>query len=250
MAIGYAKVFVDIGAFIADADDVDDKPDETPLSATLTLTPQLVEGKPLVYDNGTTKTLKLVAPIEVPIGPAGVINHQGKDYVMVLAPTSVETNMVGQLQYQASFSDVRYGNARTKIDPIYFYVSPDDEINLAEHTGVVPVINTGPAAGPDTGAPTPIGTLFLPTVGDFEHSYTLTSGTFDVDAELYYLIGSAPTPSVRWDYDLDDDTASIVKASTAVAPIASGTPYWLMFKPTAAGTARELLTGTVRKGIS
>ena len=126
MPIGSAKVWVDIGVFLADADDANDEPDETPLTATLTLTPMILDdGEALVYDNAGVGELKLIAPIVVSIGPNGQINHQGRDYVKVIAPTSIETNIGEEpLQYRADFTDVRYGNARVKLKSIHFDVQP------------------------------------------------------------------------------------------------------------------------------
>lgn len=150
MPIGYAKVSVDIGAFVADADDPDDLPDDTPLTATMTLTPMIDPsgGRPLVYNDGGVQKLKAVTDLVVQVGPYGKVNHQGRDYVKVIAPTATETNLAS-LQWRASFTDVRYGTSRIKLNDIYFYAVPGVDVNLAEHVNVAPnniavLISRGP----------------------------------------------------------------------------------------------------------
>ncbi|QDF17126.1 minor tail protein [Gordonia phage William] len=104
-----------------------------------------------------------------------------------------------------------------------------------------------PPAGNDNGAPTPTGVLHLPAVGDFTYSYRLSNGEFAEGAELYYLLGAAPAPTLRWNFDIDGDTATIVVAVADHGSVPPGTRFWLLHKASAMSPAKELLTGPVRK---
>jgi len=94
---------------------------------------------------------------------------------------------------------------------------------------------------------TPILDLNLPTVGDFVYSYRLSTGQYDDDAELYYLFGTAESQPVRWDFDIDNDTATIHIPGPEVSEVDAGMRYWLMFKQDAAAPTRELQTGLAKK---
>lgn len=138
MPIGYAAVRVNITSFVVDGIDSDDLPDDRPLTAEVTFTPMIQAGKTLQYDDGGVTKLKAIAPVgPIAIGSTGDISNQGRDYVKLVAPTAVESNL-SQLQWKATFSDIRLGGvlAPVKIDPIYFWVLPGDDINLADHVNV------------------------------------------------------------------------------------------------------------------
>ncbi|WP_009473888.1 SGNH/GDSL hydrolase family protein [Rhodococcus sp. JVH1] len=137
MALGYSTVRVNVTALVIDGVDSDDLPDDTPLTGTLTLTPMVAEGSTILYDDAGTLKMKALTMLEVPIDNQGNINHRNRDYVKIVAPTAATTNMA-ELQWRATFSDLKYGTKSTRINPIYFYAVPDAEINLAEHVNVAP----------------------------------------------------------------------------------------------------------------
>ncbi|MDF3308700.1 SGNH/GDSL hydrolase family protein [Rhodococcus sp. T2V] len=137
MALGYSTVRVNVTALVVDGVDSDDLPDDTPLTGTLTLTPMVAEGSTILYDDAGTLKMKALTTLEVSIDSQGNINHRNRDYVKVVAPTPATTNMA-ELQWRATFSDLKYGSKSTRINPIYFYAVPDTEINLAEHVNVAP----------------------------------------------------------------------------------------------------------------
>ncbi|QDF15401.1 minor tail protein [Gordonia phage Mollymur] len=95
--------------------------------------------------------------------------------------------------------------------------------------------------------PTPVADLNLPTLGDYAYTYRLTGGSFASGAELYYAIGEAPAPDVRWDFELDGGVASIVVPGLDIADISTGETYWLMYRASTGAPTTELLTGKVRK---
>lgn len=137
MALEYSTVRINITTIAADGIDVDDIPDDTPLTGSLELTPMIAAGSAIQYDDGGTLKLKTVSPITVDIGVTGDISHQGRDYVKVLAPTASTTNLA-QLQWRASFKNLRYGSQVITMQPIYFYATPGAEINLADNVNVAP----------------------------------------------------------------------------------------------------------------
>lgn len=137
MALEYSTVRINITTIAADGIDVDDIPDDTPLTGSLELTPMIAAGSAIQYDDGGTLKLKTVSPIAVDIGVTGDISHQGRDYVKVLAPTASTTNLA-QLQWRASFKNLRYGSQVITMQPIYFYATPGAEINLADNVNVAP----------------------------------------------------------------------------------------------------------------
>lgn len=137
MALEYSTVRINITTIAADGIDVDDIPDDTPLTGTLELAPMIAAGSAIQYDDGGTLKLKTVSPITVDIGVTGDISHQGRDYVKVLAPTASTTNLA-QLQWRASFKNLRYGSQVITMQPIYFYATPGAEINLADNVNVAP----------------------------------------------------------------------------------------------------------------
>ena len=137
MALEYSTVRINITTIAADGIDVDDIPDDTPLTGSLELTPMIAAGSAIQYDDGGTLKLKTVSPITVDIGITGDIDHHGRDYVKVLAPTASTTNLA-QLQWRASFKNLRYGSQVITMQPIYFYATPGAEINLADNVNVAP----------------------------------------------------------------------------------------------------------------
>lgn len=137
MALKYSTVRVNVTSIVADGIDEDDTPDDKPLTGTMVLTPMVDATAAIQYDDGGTLKLKTVSVIRADISLSGDVSHQGRDYVKVLAPTAATTNLT-QLQWQASFVNLRYGTQAVSIKPIYFYAEPDAEINLAEHVNVAP----------------------------------------------------------------------------------------------------------------
>ncbi|WP_261949524.1 hypothetical protein, partial [Rhodococcus sp. T9N] len=137
MALEYSTVRINITTIAADGIDVDDIPDDTPLTGSLELAPMIAAGSAIQYDDGGTLKLKTVSPITVDLGVTGDISHQGRDYVKVLAPTASTTNLA-QLQWRASFKNLRYGSQVITMQPIYFYATPGAEINLADNVNVAP----------------------------------------------------------------------------------------------------------------
>ena len=191
MPIGYAEVRVNITSFVVDGIDSDDLPDDKPLTAQLFLTPMIQKGRTLQYDeDGVTKlkAVGVVGPIE--IGSTGDISHQGRNYVKVVAPTAVETNL-SQLQWKAEFKDIRLGGvlAPVSIDPIYFWVNPGDQINLADHVNVAAstavVLSRGQRG---------YGVLGFESVdGDLVVQYESADGVVEQTVEL-----PAPVVSADW----------------------------------------------------
>jgi hypothetical protein len=137
MALEYSTVRVNITTIAADGIDFDDIPDDTPLTGTLELAPMIAAGSAIQYDDSGTLKLKTVSPVTVDIGITGDIAHQGRDYVKVLAPTASTTNLA-QLQWRASFKNLRFGSQVIAMQPIYFYATPGADINLADHVNVAP----------------------------------------------------------------------------------------------------------------
>lgn len=149
----------------------------------------------------------------------------------------------GYAVYWTATPELKWNNTKLPSTPITFGPPDADvtEVHLND------LINVTPPDGADIGRQTPRGDLHLPTVGDYEYTYTLGGGDFDTDSELYYLIGNPPASLTRWDFALEDNIATVTKPNAAVALVAAGTKYWLMFKADATSPARELLTGVVRK---
>ena len=101
----------------------------------------------------------------------------------------------------------------------------------------------------DIGVPTPKGTLFLPTVGDFIWSFSVEGDPLPAGSELMLLLGNPPTPSVRWDFVVSGGSASIKVESDEVASVAQMTKWWLVLvtDPVDPDTRIELATGMVKK---
>lgn len=137
MALGYSTVRVNVTALVIDGIDSDDLPDDTPLSGTIVLTPMIQAGRSIQYDDAGVLKLKALTEMEVDIGATGDISNHNRDFVKVVAPTAATTNMA-DLQWKATFKNLRYGLKSTSLDPIYFYALPDAVINLAEHVNVAP----------------------------------------------------------------------------------------------------------------
>jgi hypothetical protein len=138
MALGYSTVRVNVTSLVIDGADSDDLPDTVPLTGTIVFKPMLKPGKAIRYtdDDGIDK-LKALTEMEVSLDNLGNINHQNRNYVKVPAPTAATTNM-GELQWQAEFIGLKYGDKFVALEPIYFYAVPDAEINLANHVNVAP----------------------------------------------------------------------------------------------------------------
>ena len=137
MALGYSTVRVNVTALVVDGIDSDDLPDDTPLSGTLVLTPMMQAGRSIQYDDTGVLKLKALTEFEVDLGATGDISHRNRDYVKVVAPSAATTNMA-ELQWKATFKNLKYGTKATSLDAIYFYAVSDAEINLAEHVNVAP----------------------------------------------------------------------------------------------------------------
>jgi hypothetical protein len=137
MTLGYSTVRLNVTALVIDGVDTDDLPDEATLSGTITLSPMIQTGRTIQYDDGGVLKLKALTEMEVDIGATGDISHRNRDYVKVVAPTVATTN-TEELQYKATFKNLKVGTRSINIDPIYFYAVPDVVINLAEHVNVAP----------------------------------------------------------------------------------------------------------------
>lgn len=137
MAVGYTTVRVNVGAFILDGLDLNDLFDDEPVTGKLVLEPMLEPGKPVQVDDNGVMKIKAIAPFPVDIGATGDISHRGRDYVTVPAPTSATTN-IGQLQWKATFKDLKYGLTPITVPAIYFWAVPGAEVNLAEEVNVAP----------------------------------------------------------------------------------------------------------------
>ncbi|MFF1531480.1 hypothetical protein, partial [Cellulomonas sp. NPDC058312] len=137
MALGYSTVRVNVTALVIDGIDSDDLPDDTPLSGTIVLTPMVQTGRAIQYDDDGVLKLKALTEFEADLGVTGDISHRNRDYLKVVAPTAATTNMA-ELQWKATFKNLKYGTKSTSLDPIFFYAVPDTEINLAEHVNVAP----------------------------------------------------------------------------------------------------------------
>ena len=137
MPVGFTTVRVNVGAFIIDGLDLDDLFDDEPVTGKLVLEPMLEPGKPVQVDDNGVMKIKAIAQFPVDIGATGDISHRGRDYVTVPAPTSATTN-IGQLQWKATFKDLKYGLTPITVPAIYFWAVPGAEVNLAEEVNVAP----------------------------------------------------------------------------------------------------------------
>lgn len=103
----------------------------------------------------------------------------------------------------------------------------------------------------DIGRRTPVGSMFLPSVGDWSYAYTVAEGSNPLDPtwRLYLAIGEAPSPVTEWDFTIAEDglSASIRVESTDVQLVAKNTRFWLMLQTDDNEPGVELLTGKVVK---
>lgn len=138
MPIGHTKVRINLGAWVADDSDPDDLTQDIALSGGLMFTPMMASNRVVQYDDGGQIKGKMILPVgPIPLGPLGTIAYQTYDYVKVIAPTTATTNL-SSLQYRVDFVDIRNGETRLKLEPIYFWAVPDEEINLIEQMNVAP----------------------------------------------------------------------------------------------------------------
>ncbi|WP_322544477.1 hypothetical protein U2G91_17225 [Rhodococcoides fascians] len=137
MPLAATKVRINVGALLIDGVDEDDAPDDVPISGKMILAPMLDPTRPVQVDEGGVRKIRVITSMEVGIGLDGSVSHRGRDYVNVPAPTSLTSN-VAQLQWRATFPNLKYGSTSVTIPPIYFWAEPGLEVNLAEHINVGP----------------------------------------------------------------------------------------------------------------
>ncbi|OZE92435.1 hypothetical protein CH298_02565 [Rhodococcoides fascians] len=135
--MGYTTVRVNVGALIIDGIDDDDVYDDVPVSGKLLLEPMIDPGRPVQVADGGRMKIKAIAPFPVDIGLNGEISHRNRDYVTVPAPTAATSN-VAQLQWKATFLDLKYGIAPVAVPPIYFWAEPGLQIDLGDHINIAP----------------------------------------------------------------------------------------------------------------
>lgn len=135
--MGYTTVRVNVGALIIDGIDDDDIYDDVPVSGKLLLEPMIDPGKPVQVSDGGRMKIKAIAPFPVDIGLTGEISHRNKEYVTVPAPTSATSN-VAQLQWRATFLDLKYGTTAVSVPPIFFWAEPGLSIDLGDHINIAP----------------------------------------------------------------------------------------------------------------
>lgn len=212
MALEYSTVRVNITTIAADGIDFDDIPDDTPLTGTLELAPMIAAGSAIQYDDSGTLKLKTVSPVTVDIGITGDIAHQGRDYVKVLAPTASTTNLA-QLQWRASFKNLRFGSQVIAMQPIYFYATPGTEINLADHVNVAP----SSLAVQLSRGPRGFG------IGQVETDSATDEVVFKLDDEFGTEVGRATLPNTVSDFAVAEliiegtETKSLLDAAYASA---------------------------------
>lgn len=251
MPLEYCTVRVNLTTIAADGIDVDDIPDDTPLTGALELAPMIATGSAIQYSDGETLKLKTVSVVNADIGITGDIAHQGRDYVKVLAPTAATTNLA-QLQWRASFKNLRFGSQTITMQPIYFYATPGAEINLAEHVNVSPSslavqLSRGPrgfgiaevATDVDTDelvfkldddSGTEVGRVGIPESAVSEDSIALTQLAPSVrevvnsvadkldapSADVRYAPGSRSVYGPRWVFDGDSITINGIATSSGI----------------------------------
>lgn len=218
----YSTVKVNVRDVGVDGDDENDYPDETPITGSIDLMPQVEPGTTIQYvDEGRNKLLTL-STIRVELGPTGDILHLGRDYVKILAPTEATTSLE-RLQWKATFVNLRADGKAVTVKPIYFYAVVDGEINLADHINVAPNSTAIQLArGPqgfsigevsreaddlvvklDNAAATEVGRVSLPVIETVvETSYVGAKIFFDTDGTPYFDPNNA-APGAQLAVDTD-----------------------------------------------
>lgn len=135
--MGFTTVRVNVGALIIDGIDDDDIYDDVPVSGKLLLEPMIEPGRPVQVADGGRMKIKAIAPFPVDIGLNGEISYRNKDFVTVPAPTSATSN-VAQLQWRATFQDLKYGTTKVTVPPIYFWAEPGLQVDLGDHINIAP----------------------------------------------------------------------------------------------------------------
>ncbi|QBP33263.1 minor tail protein [Gordonia phage BrutonGaster] len=212
--------------------DLDGNPDEVGVTGNVRFIPTIDKSAPAYPTGDPTRSVTLA---EIPgIVANGVLeDSQGREGVWLAATIGGRP-----IQWTAQLN-LRHNNTVIKTRDITF-MPPESGTELRlNDVAEDPDIDWG------GNRPTPRVDINLPTIGDYVYTYTLSTGTFDPDAELFYVFGlDDPT---RWDFDIDEDVASIHKVGTAVAEIEAGTRYWLMLKESVTAPTIELQTGIVKK---
>ncbi|QIG58705.1 minor tail protein [Gordonia phage DatBoi] len=230
--ITFMHVTGEWGHFIDDTTlDPDSDPDEVRPSGSIRFTPQgdwLPAGEP-------TRSVS-VGPVSTTIEQGVIRDLQGREGVRLVATIGGQ-----RVRWKAEIS-IQHKGAVLTTQTITFR-APADGSTAVRLNDVA--IDTAPID--DGRQPTPVADLNLPTLGDYVYSYRISSGQFPAGSELYYAIGAAPNPDVRWDFDIAGAEATIHVPGAEVAEVTSADSYWLMFRQSAGGPVIELLTGKVRK---
>ncbi|ANA86386.1 minor tail protein [Gordonia phage OneUp] len=214
--------------------DLDGNPDEVGVTGNVRFIPTIDKGAPAYPTGDPTRSVTMS---EIPgIVANGVLeDSQGREGVWLAATIGGRP-----VQWTAQLN-LRHNNTVIKTRDITF-LPPESGTELRlNDVADEPDIDWGGNRA------TPVVNIHLPTIGDFVYTYTLSTGEFDENAELFYVFGD--TNPVRWDFDIDGDTANIRTVGTEVAEVPSGARYWLMFKENAAAPTIELQTGRVQKVI-
>jgi hypothetical protein len=135
--MGYTTVRVNVGALIIDGVDDDDIYDDVPVSGKLLLEPMIEPGRPVQVSDAGRMKIKAIAPFPVDIGLNGEISYRNRDFVTVPAPTSATSN-VAQLQWRATFQDLKYGTSKVTVPPIFFWAEPGLQVDLGDHINIAP----------------------------------------------------------------------------------------------------------------
>lgn len=126
----WCKLTGRLAAVVADSDDADDKPDVSPLSGTLTLTPA-VSSRALLAELGAALEADVsyaVAPVTVDV-VEGRMDVQGQPYVYLLASVP---GVDGPLRWQVKFQSMTDSHGRRYSPaPFYFETVPGGEVSLA-----------------------------------------------------------------------------------------------------------------------
>ncbi|QNL30492.1 hypothetical protein SEA_SPEEDDEMON_410 [Gordonia phage SpeedDemon] len=211
--------------------DPDSDPDEVRPSGSIRFTPQ-VDWLP----TGTPTRSVSASPVSATIEQGEIRDLQGRNGVRLVATIGGQ-----RLRWKAEIS-IKYKGTALMTQTVTFRAPADGSTALRLND-----VAADNAPVDDGRQPTPVADLNLPTIGDYVYSYRLSSGEFPAGSELYYAIGAAPTPDVRWDFTISGGEATIRVPGADIAEVTSAESYWLMFRQSATGPVIELLTGKVRK---
>ncbi|GAC71047.1 LtfC-like domain-containing protein [Gordonia soli] len=218
--------------------DPDAEPDEVRPTGKVLFTPLL--GSNGFLPSGEPTKSVTVAPVTALIADGVLTDIQGRDGIWLVATIG------GYPIHWTATPTLTWQNTKLASKPITFAPPPDGETEVHLND----LVDVTPPSGNDNGRPTPLGTLNLPAVGDYTYTFRSTHGDLGDGAQLYYLIGSAPSPSRRWDFVIVDGVATIVVPVADHSPVPPGSQFWLIHKAGPSAPATELLTGPVRKGAT